>query len=270
MLFEEEQTDLHISSMIEVEEERRIMTMEFPQRAEWVLYLGCWASYRVVESAWCTSKILQKLEVDFTVLGKDEKCCGMPFVEMGEVEKAQKLALDNLNAAREKGATKILTVCPGCHHSLKQALPKFVSEEMEVQHVSSFLYDKIKSGELELTKPLEAKVTYHDPCKLARYYNIIEEPRSVIKSIKGVQFVEPLHSGLEARCCGRVYEKELAELTLAMSRERIEEAASAKAQVMATSCPICARNLLVGAQSAKKNITVYDLPVLVAKQAGII
>jgi Fe-S oxidoreductase len=194
----------------------------------------------------------------------------MPFIETGEDEKAQKLALANLNAARERGATKILTVCPGCHHSLKQALPKFISEEMEVQHISSFLSDKIRSGELKLTKPLEAKVTYHDPCKLARYYNIMEEPRSVIKCIKGVQFVELAHSGLDARCCGQVYEKELSELTVAMSKERIEEAASAKAQVITTSCPICARNLLIGAQSAKKNIAVYDLPVIVAKQAGII
>jgi Fe-S oxidoreductase len=250
--------------------ERLDMAMDFPQRAEWILYLGCWASYRTIESAWCTSKILQKLEVDFTVLGKNEKCCGMPFIETGEVEKAQKLALTNLNAARERGATKILTICPGCYHSLKQALPKFVSEEMEVQHVSSFLSDRIISGELELTKPLEAKVTYHDPCKLARYHNILEEPRSVIKSIKGVQFVELIHSGLDARCCGRVYEKELSDLTIGMSKERVEEAASVKAQVMATSCPICARNLLIGAQSSKKNVAVYDLPVIVARQAGII
>ena len=126
------------------------------------------------------------------------------------------------------------------------------------------------SGEIQLTKPMEGKITYHDPCKLARYYNITEEPRSILKNIKGVQFVELQHSGLDARCCGRVYEKELAELTIAMSRERIEEAASVKAQAIATSCPICARNLLMGAQSVKKNITVYDLPVLVARQAGYI
>jgi heterodisulfide reductase subunit D len=246
------------------------MELEFPPRAEWVLYLGCWASYRAVESAYCTAKILENLQVDFTVLGKDEKCCGMPFVEMGEGEKAQKLALSNLTTARAKGATKILAVCPGCYHSMKQALPKFASEEMEVHHISTFINNKIEKGEIDLTKPLNAKVTYHDPCKLARYYNIMEEPRSTIKKIKGVQFVELQHSGLEARCCGRVYEKELAELTVAMSKERIEEAASAKAQVIATSCPICARNLLIGAQSAKKNITVYDLPVLVAKQAGYV
>jgi heterodisulfide reductase subunit D len=246
------------------------MSMDFPSRAEWVLYLGCWASYRAVESAWCTAKILEKLEVDFTVLGKDEKCCGMPYVEMGEEEKAQKLALANLNAARDKGASKILTVCPGCYHSLKLSLPKFVSEEVEVYHVASFLSEKIKKGEIELTDPMEGRITYHDPCKLARYYNIMDEPRSVIKSIKGAQFVELQHSGQDARCCGRVYEKELTDLTVAMSRERIEEAASAKAQTIATSCPICARNLLVGAQSSKKKIDVYDLPVLVAKQAGYI
>jgi heterodisulfide reductase subunit D len=246
------------------------MKMDFPSRAEWVLYLGCWGSYRAVESAWCTAKILEKLKVDFTVLGKDEKCCGMPYVEMGEEEKAKELALTNLNAARDKGASKILTICPGCYHSLKLALPKLASGEMEVHHVSSFLSDKINTGKIELTVPMEGKITYHDPCKLARHYSMTEEPRSVIKSIKGAQFVELLHSGKDARCCGRVYEKELADLTVAMSRERIEEAASAKAQAIATSCPICARNLLVGAQSAKKKIDVYDLPVLVAKQAGYI
>jgi heterodisulfide reductase subunit D len=244
--------------------------MEFPPSAEWVLYAGCWASYRAPESAWCTAKILEKLEIDFTVLGKEEKCCGMPFIETGEDEKATKLALSNLQAAREKGATKILAVCPGCYHSLKLALPKFISEEMDVQHVSLFLRDRIASGEIQLTKPMEGKITYHDPCKIARYYNIIEEPRSILKNIKGAQFVELQHSALDARCCGRVYEKELSELTVAMSRERIEEASSVKAQTMVTSCPICARNLSIGAQSAKKNITVYDLPVLVAKQAGYI
>ncbi|GAH87522.1 unnamed protein product, partial [marine sediment metagenome] len=53
-------------------------------------FIGCTAAYRQIDIAIATSKIFEKLGIDFTFVG-DEVCCGSPFFRVGAVDTAQEL-----------------------------------------------------------------------------------------------------------------------------------------------------------------------------------
>ncbi|MDR1314523.1 MAG: (Fe-S)-binding protein, partial [Deltaproteobacteria bacterium] len=82
------------------------------------------------------------------------------------------------------------------------------------------------------------RVTYHDPCHLRRAMKVIEEPRKILKSLPGWEYVEMPEAG---RCCGSggsfsVLHPDLSEGIGMRKRGNI---ASVSPDVVATSCPAC-------------------------------
>ena len=59
---------------------------------------------------------------------------------------------------------------------------------------------KVNPAELKLKKEFEGKTaTWHDPCHLVRYQNIKAQPRSILKGLKGLKYVEMPNADM---CCG--------------------------------------------------------------------
>jgi len=112
------------------------------------------------------------------------------------------------------------------------------------------------------------KITYHDPCQLGRYLGIIDEPRAILKSIKGVELVEPEWSkGDMSTCCGGGggFEVVFPELSEKLAVSRAEELVKTGAQIIVTQCPGCTMQLNDGLKALKKdNVEVLDLAQIVA------
>ena len=89
----------------------------------------------------------------------------------------------------------IITICSGCGATLKNNHPQFGSD-LNVMDISEFLEDKIDASKL---KEVKMKVTYHDPCHLARGQGIKDAPRNIIEMIPGVEFEEMKYP---CQCCG--------------------------------------------------------------------
>jgi len=53
-----------------------------------------------------------------------------------------------------------------------------------------------------LTKKLDYRVTFHDPCCLGRHNGFYEEPRALLNAIPGVKLVEMQHHHANSLCCG--------------------------------------------------------------------
>ena len=77
---------------------------------------------------------------------------------------------------------------PLMDHTLKNEYPKF-GGSFEVSHVSQYLLDLIKQGRLKLTKAVNLKVAYHDPCYLGRHHDIYDEPRELLRSLPGLELL---------------------------------------------------------------------------------
>jgi Fe-S oxidoreductase len=142
-----------------------------------------------------------------------------------------------------------------------------------VYHYTELLSDFVKRGVISLRTPLEgARVTYHDPCYLARYNRITDAPRELIAAT-GAEFVEMPRHGVDTFCCGagggRIWMSE-SDTGERPSEQRIREAQTlGHLDYFIVSCPkdlamYSAANDTVGA-----DFEVVELTTLIEHTVGV-
>lgn len=240
--------------------------LDLPKTGDVVYFAGCYAALRKTNIAKSTVEILRAGGIDVAYLGEDEWCCGVPQLNDGNQDLAEKMIENNLNAIKASGAKTVITSCAGCFHALKTEYAEIVGElPFEVKHSSEVIAEMIEDGRLKLTGDLGAAVTYHDPCHLGRHEGVYEAPRKVIAAIPGAAFSEMERNQANSWCCGggSVVSNVFPEMTKNISADRIEEAKAAGAQLVISTCPSCEENL--GGAGRKQKVKVEDLNVIVAK-----
>ncbi len=236
--------------------------------AEVVYFAGCVSSFypAVYGVTQAFVGILSRLGVRFTLLGGDEWCCGFPLHIAGMGDAALELARHNVEAVRATGAKRLVATCPSCYHTWAHEYPRWLGEPLgfEVRHATQALDEWIADGALSL-KPLEAKVTYHDPCDLGRTSGIYDAPRRVIRAIPGVALVEMEDHHERALCCGGGGDAEMAnaELTAAVAKRRLAQAQATGAEYLVSACQQCKRTLATAARREKVRIRTLDVAELV-------
>ena len=90
-----------------------------------LLFFGCTASYdaNVKQVAINTINILETLNIDYGVLGKDEKCCGSVLLRMGDPE-YKRLFSENIDQFNSLGIDTLISSCSGCFKTIMQDYPK--------------------------------------------------------------------------------------------------------------------------------------------------
>lgn len=231
--------------------------------ADVLLFMGCVPSlfpmaYPLLRSV---AEIMLKTEIDFTILGESEICCGYPLLAAG-------LSMDeqierNVAAIAATGATKLVTACPSCFHAFKVHYPEM---GVEVWHSSEFLA-QILAERAPALRPYPKAVTYHDPCDLGRKSGIYEAPRQVLKAIPDLQLLEMVANREKAFCCGGGGNLESIdpELSHSIADRRLDQALATGAEVIASACQQCERTLLMAARRARAKIRVMDVAQLVAE-----
>ena len=213
-------------------------------------------------------KVLKNLGVEFGYLGEDEPCCGGLLYYAG-------LRGDFINNAKETcarlksfGVKKIISIVPSCTYTLKTLISDCVEGYgLEVQHFSQVVAANMGSKKFSFGEKL--KVVYHDPCQLARYLGIVDEPRQILKNIEGLELVEPdWTKGEWATCCGGGggFEIVFPELSEMLATSRTEELVKTGAQMIVTQCPGCIMQLKDGLKALKiENVEVLDLAQVIAR-----
>ncbi|MEJ2726466.1 MAG: (Fe-S)-binding protein [Deltaproteobacteria bacterium] len=231
-------------------------------QAEVVYFTGCVAAYFPLAQKipMALARVLAVSEVDFTLLGEEEWCCGFPLLGAGLKEMFQAFMEHNLEAVREKGAKKVIFACPSCFQMWREYYP----HEIEIFHASQFLMELVKQKRVPL-KELALKVTYHDPCDLGRGARVFQEPREVIRSIPGVEFVELPRNRENCRCCGGGGNLEMidAALSAEIAKRKIEEVLATGAQAVVTSCQQCVRTMTAHVRRNKIDLEVLDITQLI-------
>ncbi len=129
---------------------------------------------------------------------------------------------------------------------------------MDVKHVLQVIAESIPPANLNI------RVTYHDPCDLARGMKIIDEPRKILEKL-GVEIVEMENSKLQSRCCGGGGGILISDPFLSdrIAKKRIEEALNTGVDTLVTSCPTCEQVLKKAAaeisETGGKSIVVRNL-----------
>ncbi|MFC1839787.1 (Fe-S)-binding protein [Thermodesulfobacteriota bacterium] len=233
-------------------------------KAEVVYFTGCVSSYFPMAQQIPLSlvDIFESADIDFTLLGEDEYCCGFPFLGAGLRDKIDGLIKHNVNAVKDKGAAKVVFACPSCYRMWKEYYP----DEFELYHVTQFLKKQIADEKIKL-KTIDKVVTYHDPCDLGRGSNEYESPREIINAIPGIELVEMDRNRENCACCGGGGNLEMidADLSGDIAKAKIKEVLDTGAQSVITSCQQCVRTMKSYVRRNKIKLEVLDIVELVRK-----
>ncbi len=249
--------------------------IEFPDRAEIAYFPGCTASYVEQDIAQSAAMMLQKAGIEFTYLGEDEACCGIPMLVSGRWEVWEDILRHNVAAMKEHGVKKVVTTCPACwlvwHTYYPQWAEKLgVEYDIEAVHISEVLAESVREGKVEFENEVNMRVTWHDSCHMGRAGSIYEPPREVLTAIPGLELVEMEHNRENGLCCGGVLslidDPEAAKIAGDM---RLQEADDVNAEAIVSTCPCCQVQLRVSVDKTERDLPVMDFGGIVCQAMGI-
>lgn len=238
------------------------------QPAEIAIFVGCQESfkgslYNIPESL---IRIFERAGVNYTLLGDEEWCCGAPYFLMGiKNAKVQEIMQHNIEKMKELGVKTIVTTCPGCYLAWNEEYKKFDKDlPFKILHSTEMIADLLKEGKFKITKEYQKKVVFQDPCDLARHSGIFEAPRTILKSIPGLQLIELEREKLDAYCCGGggLCKASYPEIAKEISTNVANIYKTNGAEEIITACPACFDNLMDGIKNID-HIDVVDLHNLI-------
>jgi len=216
------------------------------------IFATCYVNYNEPGIGQDLLKILQHNEIPYRIVEK-EACCGMPKLELGDLESVERLK--NLNApvlarlAREGYA--ILAAIPSCTLMFKKELPLLFPDDADVQAIRSAIWDPFdylvarrKDGLLKtaFTQPLGA-VSYHVPCH-GRVQNIGRKTEEMLKSIPGTQVTTV------ERCSGHAgtwgVKKAFHATAMKIGKPVFKAMAAAKPDYVSSDCQLAAHHIEQG------------------------
>lgn len=227
-------------------------------------FMGCGIDYAFPDVGAATLGILKKGNYDIQVL--DNNCCGLPATGYGDFDAARQLARQNLQIMKEIDCDVIVTDCASCTSFLSEYENLF-PEESEWHEISHSLSKKI----MDITEffhryPLKnvqklkenKTVTFHDPCHLGRFLNVVEEPRDLLRNIDGVTYKELPESNW---CCGGAgtYNISHYELSMKILDRKMKNLESTGADTLVTACPGCMVQLSYGVRKKKLPVEVKHI-----------
>jgi Fe-S oxidoreductase len=214
---------------------------------EYLFYVGSVGSYDEVgqKMARSVGKLLVDRGISIGILGSEETCDGNEVKSLGETGLFTQLAEYNILEFKKRDIQKIITLDPHALNAFKKDYPK-LGGRFQVFHYSEILSGLVKKEKVAPSGS-SVKVTYHDPCYLGRHNQIYGPPRTLLKSLPGIELVEMRRSGVNAFCCGggggNFFTDIIGPGEDSPARVRAREALDTGAEILAVACPQCARML---------------------------
>lgn len=247
---------------------------QLKEKADVLYFAGCTASHVETDIAEATLRLLLDSGKDVCYMGEDEMCCGVPMKMAGKWDLFEEIFEHNVAEAQKRGAKTIVTSCPACGLVWKEmyrdlARKKGMPYDFEVKHYSEIVAPAIADGTIELKRPIEGRVTFHDSCHQGRAQGFYEPPRDMLKAIPGIDYVEMEHNREEGLCCGSVLtligDKPTAPV---LGKQRLDEAVDAGANKVVALCPCCQVQLRDSDEKNNLGLEIDDLARIVAQSAG--
>jgi Fe-S oxidoreductase len=246
-----------------------IKTLSEDSDCDILFWVGCAGSfdnrYKKVTQAFAT--LMQKANINFRILGTEEKCNGDTARRLGNEYLAQIMIQENIATLNNYGVKKIVTSCPHCFHSLNNEYKQF-GGNYEVMHHSQLLEELIDKDVIRLkNEGKKEKITYHDSCYLGRYNDVYNSPRKSLTNSNNFELIEMNRNRSKGFCCGagggRMFLED--EEGGRINIERTQEALSTGAGTVASVCPFCMTMLTDGVKHFEKSeeVAVKDIAEIV-------
>ena len=241
---------------------------------EYLFWVGCAGSFdeRSKKVTKAFIKILNKANVSFAILGKEESCTGDPAKRAGNEFLFQMKAISNIEILNSYNIKKIVATCPHCFNTLKNEYPE-LGGNYEVIHHTQLINDLIKDGRIGVSGGTfkGKKITFHDPCYLGRANNVYEAPREIIKKLD-TELVEMKSCKSKSLCCGaggaQMF-KEPEKGDKDINIKRSEEAIESKSEIIAVACPFCNIMMSDRIKSKEEDISVLEIAQMIERSENL-
>ncbi len=170
---------------------------------------------------------------------RGERCCGALFAHNGDLKGADRLRKANMRVYTAGEFDALVVDSAGCGAHLKDFYPELKGR---VKDLSEWLAEV---GLPEPKREVKLRVTYQDACHLAHAQRIKKQPRDLIRSIPGVDWVEMRHADI---CCGAagLYSTLEPDMSNRILQEKLDDLAATRADVVAVANPGCQMQLEAG------------------------
>jgi len=181
-------------------------------------------------------------------------CCGLPLIQMGAAERAEKYMSALQHIVTESGAQRIVTTCPQCHCYLQ------ADKALAGVEVTS-IYQLMADAGVRAPASHHDKITIHDSCPERQ----VKQGAYIRRILSKYEIVEMEHSGGETICCGAGGLTGIVDPAVCTQRAetRMEEFRNVGATLCVTYCMTCALTLSAVARGKVRHILelVFKLPL---------
>ncbi len=233
------------------------------------LFVTCLADVLFPNIAEDTVRVLRRVgaQVEFP---KGQTCCGQPAFNSGFRRDAAQMARHFIEVFAE--AEAIVTPSGSCaamvRHEYPHLFPAGSSWHSRAQEIASRTYELSqflvqRMGVSDVGATFAGKVTWHDSCHLNRVLGIHDEPRRLLRAVRGLELIEMERSDW---CCGfgGTFAVRLPEISTAMMHEKIRHAAASGAQALVTADASCMMHIAGGLRRQGINLPVIHLAQILA------
>ncbi|MDD3516788.1 MAG: heterodisulfide reductase-related iron-sulfur binding cluster [Chromatiales bacterium] len=233
------------------------------------LFATCYGNYNEPDLAVDLVKVFEHNGIGMRLLDH-ERCCGMPKLELGDLEavaQAKDVNIPAMLRAIDEGHDIVAPV-PSCVLMFKQELPLMFPDDADVARVKEHIFDPFeylmlrhKEGLLNTDfRQSLGKVAYHAACH-QRVQNVGQKTREVLSLVPETQ-VEIIE-----RCSGHdgtyAVKSEFHEISMKICKPVVSRVQKAEAKHFASDCPMAGRHIEHGLADGR----AHEHPITLLRQA---
>lgn len=240
------------------------------------IYATCYINYNEPGIGQDLIKILDHNQIPYALVDK-EACCGMPKLELGDLESVKEnkeLNIPKLAKLAREGYA-IVTPIPSCTLMFKQELPLMFPDDADVQAVKEAMWDpfeyfiaRSKDGLLKQDFKEElGHVSYHVACH-SRVQNVGQKTAEALKLIPGTEV------NVVERCSGHSgtwgVKKEFHAMAMKIGRPVFRSMAEESPNYISSDCQLAGHHIAQGMDELGLPKTAMAHPLtLMAKAYGL-
>ncbi len=236
----------------------RVIQPTAATRGQVALFATCYGNYNAPELGEDLIAVFEHNGITVRIAER-ERCCGMPKLELGDLESVARLKDSNIPVLAKlvDEGWDIVAPVPSCVLMFKQELPLMFPGDADVIKVRDAIFDPFEylmlrhgDGKLrtDFQKPL-GKIAYHVPCHL-RVQNLGLKTRDALALVPGTEI------DVIERCSGHdgtyAVKSETHEISMKICRPVVGRVQAAEAAHYASDCPMAGHQIENGLRDGRK------------------
>ena len=220
---------------------------------------------------------LRRLGVDVT-FNNTQTCCGQPAFNSGYRKEARALGQHFLDVFEHERADFIVAPSGSCTAMVRNFYAELFHEEgdhnqlralesirLRLREFSEFIVNELKIEDVGAA--YQGRVTYHDACHLLRELKIHDEPRRLIRNVRGIDFVE---MDAPDSCCGfgGTFSVKYGEISNAILSEKLDSITRSGADYVVANDSSCLMQIAGGLSRSGSKVRTMHLAELLAHSAA--